>query len=377
MTARILNIVPWAILLVVGTQLTASPQKNDQTAELLTGKQLQEKLALAVSAWWSDGALKSRLTEFSQSQRVGLFLDRRVDSQRQVSLGLQDRTLEQLLWQVAEDHELAICRVDDFYYIGPSEPVARLPVIVDELGRETMRQRRKFKCNWNQKVGVSSGPVVNPQALLQSIGRDQGFQINGLESVPHDTWSRVELPPSRLTSTVQVLLTGFGKTFTRSEDGTVITVVDMPETVDAKREFERPAGLPGAEFRTLLSNLQREFPELNIRGRGKRISVSGDIERMRRLESRLVASQRPVGLDSGRKTYTLARTTEFRGTLLVTIAQQSSREIVLDPSLRSKLNERISIEANNDSLEELLFKVLSGSGLKAELAPGKLIISAK
>jgi hypothetical protein len=350
---------------------------NPQPTEFLTGSELETQNELAISAWWSKAELGNRLTAFSKSQRVGLFLDRRVNPQLPIELGLKDRTTEQVLWGVADQQNLGICRIADYYYFGPAATTAVLPTVVDELTGESVRRRKQHSVDWNQRVKLSMPPVVEPQWLLQQLAEEHKFEILGLDTLPYDTWAQFDLPATSLAITVQTLLTGFGKTYQRNSTGDQITIVDLSKLDSVKRNFSTPAGLSVREFKALVGTLEQQFPDLNFRYRSKRLTVTGDPEELARLEICLVAAQQARGIETGIKTYTLASTTEFRGSILKTIGQQTSREIQFPPEYQSVLNDRIKIEAKNNSLEELLFKVLSGTDLEARLAPGKLIIEPK
>ena len=367
------------ILLVALAWLPAMAQQDQSqpAREFLTGSELEKQNALAISAWWSKADLGYRLQTFSKTQRIGIFLDRRVDRQLPLALGLKDRTTEQVLWTVADQKNLGICQLGDFYFIGPRETAAKLPIVIDQLTRESIRQRKKYSVDWNQRVEFSMPPVVQPQTILQQLAADHGFQIAGLESLPHDTWARFELPATSLTIAVQTILSGFGKTIQRNATGDKITIVDLPAIDSAKREFTLPAGMSSEEFKTLADQLEQQFTKLKFRHRGKRLTVTGPPQELANVRSELVAKQQAIGVESGIKTYTLSPTTEFRGSILKSIGQQTSRQIDFPPDYQGLLNDRITIEAKNNSLEELLFKVLSGTDLEASLAPGRIIIEPK
>ncbi len=356
---------------------TAQQDQNQPAREFLTGSELEKQNALAISAWWSEADLDYRLRTFSKTQQVGIFLDRRVDRQLPLALGLKDRTTEQVLWTVADQQNLGICQLSDFYFIGPQETAAKLPIVIDQLTRESIRQRKKYTVDWNQRVEFSMPPVVQPQAILQQLASDHGFQIAGLESLPHDTWARFELPATSLTIAVQTILSGFGKSFQRNATGDQITIVDLPAIDAAKREFTLPVGISSGEFKTLADQLERQFTDLQFRYRGKRLTVTGPPLELAKVRSELVAAQQAKGVETGIKTYTLSPTTEFRGSILKSIGQQTSRQIDFPPAYQGLLNDRITIEAKNNSLEELLFKVLSDTDLEARLAPGRIIVEPK
>ena len=101
---------------------------KSKNTSFLTGKKLDRKSSQAFSFWWRDAELRDRLVAFSKTEDIAVMLDRRVDPGTTINLGIENRTLEQILWQVGSTAKIGVCRIEDCYYFGPVETTMVLPL---------------------------------------------------------------------------------------------------------------------------------------------------------------------------------------------------------------------------------------------------------
>lgn len=333
----------------------------------LTGGKLDRRNVKPLSVWWRDAQIRDRLTAFSANEAIAIVIDRRVDPGQLLNVGVENRTVEQFLWEVANVAGLGVCRFEDCYYVGPVETVAMLPILEAELKTMARKKVRRSSVGWTSRRPLQTGAIVEPQAILEELGRTNGFAISGLEQVPYDLWGGFSLPPTTLYARLQIVLASFNKTLEISSNGKTITIVDFPETKTATREF------PVAKRFSDAANLKRQFPDLKLTFRGKSIVAKGSPLELAKLKRELV---RRVKVEAGDEIVFTLKNEASRMTILRTIAANGNLELVLESGERSVLNEIIQIDVVKVSRGELIFKTLEGTGLRGKVEAGKLAIES-
>lgn len=332
----------------------------------LVGSKLDRRNLKPLSVWWRDAEIRERLMAFSANEAIAVVIDRRVDPGRLVNVGVENRTVEQFLWKVAEVSGLGVCRFEDCYYLGPVKTAALLPILEDELKTFAKKKvRSRSAVRWTSRRPMQTGMIVEPRAILEELGRESGFEIKGLEQIPYDLWAGLTLPPSSLYARVQIVLASFDKTFKISNDGKSITIIDFPSTKSPRREFAIKRKLLDAAVVT------QQFPALGIKFRGKSVLARGAPEELAKLKAELV---RRVKVEAGDEIVFTLKNEASRLTILRTIADNGNLELVLENGEQEDLVERIQIEVVKVSRGELIFKTLEGTGLRAKVEDGKLII---
>ena len=117
---------------------------DSNQVEFMTGKKLDRANSLEKSFWWKDAELRDRLKAFSDSNKIAVMLDRRIDPSTRVTLGVENRTIEQFFWQLSSAAEIGVCRIEDCYYFGPADTVVALPNAINILSRQAKKVRKPF-----------------------------------------------------------------------------------------------------------------------------------------------------------------------------------------------------------------------------------------
>ncbi len=201
-------------------------EKQAQT-EWLTGRKLDLHLQNPISATWKDSPVKSRLLNFARQQKVGIFVDRRIDTEQRINVSSRNVTFEQFLWKIAAQGNWGVCRLDDFFYVGPPETTAALPILWQQMKAETRRRASSFEVDWNQSSEFETEEIFIPAEALQQLGEEHGFAITDGKLV-HDVWQAVDLPNNSLDAQVALLLVGFDQWFSRSKNGKEVELIDFP-----------------------------------------------------------------------------------------------------------------------------------------------------
>ena len=326
----------------------------------------------AVSADWVQAPLGSQLRSFSSAQRVAVFLDRRIDPNQLVDLRSADLTLEQFLWSVADKFDLGVCEVENVFYLGPKEVAAVLPVLIDELTARVS----ECKATAVQKKAMASPYKLDepspfePIVAFRHIAELHQVKILDDSSLSMDLWRGTNLPEMPALVCMSLIVVGFDRWLDVKENGDV-SVVEFPKAATLTRSFKGNGNL-----KTLTEQLKKEFPQLRVNLERGAIQVSASPDELSDVGRWLVAQQRPTSSASSEKRFTL-KTMATRGNILGSIANQLSIKLRVDESLKSTLDERIEIDVNGVSLQDLLRKTLEGSNIDYLIQPGELKLSRR
>ncbi|MEL7500476.1 MAG: hypothetical protein AAFN77_22980 [Planctomycetota bacterium] len=360
-------------------ELLDSVATYPKPTKFITGRRLDLENEKPISVTWSEIDLRTRLLRFSRSRKIGLFLDRNIDSQSNVRLSMNDVTTDALLWRLASENGASICRVGNVYYLGPSDSVIVLPQRIDELKKETSTNRKNYKTSWHRTVSTITEPLVNPKELLNQMAQTHQFTIVNLEQIPDDLWQGFELPPLPLAEKLQIILTGFGKTFHRSSDGQSITLIDLEIPTTLSRRMSLPSGMAATEFDNLIKRCADQLDSLSTKRVGKRVDVSGDANEVLMFESRLVFQKKPKGVTSGngkksKDVFSLNQVTASRKAILNSVASQLSKQLEIAPSAVDLLNQRITIDVQDVTIDQLIKEVLRDTELVGQIEGERLRI---
>lgn len=343
------------------------PKLVDQT-EWLTGRTLDLQLRQPISASWTDSPIKSRLLNFARQQKIGIFVDRRIDTEKRISISSRDVSIEQFLWQIAEQGGLGICRLDDFFYFGPPETTATLPILWQQMKTETRKRSRDYEISWNKRGVYELDEIFSPAEQLRVLSQQHRFRVTG-DKLTHDLWLAIDLPAASLDAQVAILLIGFNHWFSRSRDGKEIVVFDFPEIERGQIQIG-----PLENARELIQALRKNHPKCKLAVNGKTLRATGNPGELTEVRADVVRANEQPNVKVGEQRFTLT-TKAARGSILATVAQQTGSKLEFDPELAAALQIHITVELTNVTLDELLRAVLDGTGGKYTLANGKLTIS--
>ena len=336
-----------------------------QKAKYLTGQKLDRRKLQPLSLWWKDAGLRDRLKAFSETQNIAIMLDRRVDPNTIVNLGIENRTVEQIFLRISAPANIGVCRIEDCYYFGPVDTTIALPIAMDTLFRQAKKVARRSKVKWTVKRPVRTGPIVATKSLIEAVATKHGFTVNGLEELPHDLWYSVSLPPTSVLGQIQLMLAGFDKTFEIDPDGKSITIIDFPKIESARRIF------PVAKRPANMKELTAQFQDLKLSYRSKTLTASGPPQQLALLEAALIEQVKPR--TNQKENFTLNTQAE-RLHILKTIAQTSKLELVLGDIPPAELSDRIKINVTKVTQSELIFETLKESRFTAKVVEGKLVV---
>ena len=376
--------MPWLMIVTV-VSITSLSQSSHFASQLLgqdkkTGitwlgnEELTERNSLPISVMWRDAALKDRLMRFSQNQKVAIFLDRRVDPSTLINITSNNVTIEQFLLEIAKQADLGICRIENIYYLGPKETADSLAYTSELMLKAANKFGKRTQLRWNKNESLLTESIIEPRQLLADIAKSNAIKIEGLNDLPHDLWSGLDLPVSSMACRISLLLAGFEKSFRFKGTGKTIEIVDFKPETQVIQTFDNISDAP-----SLSKILKKEFKSLKFSTRRNQISISGAPDLVGLARVRVIESQKPEMVAGSTTTFSLT-TRAQRGAIFATAAQRSQLKFSYDKTnsnISKALKEPVAIQAVNASLGELLEMTLKGSPLNFEVTDTEIIVSAK
>jgi len=364
--------IGFMILTIVAT---SPPPKAHDSFDWHTGGRFRQQLESTIGLTWSENPLRPAVTNLARSQRVAIFLDRRVDPSVRINLAVADGSLDQALRKLAGSLNLEVSYLDPVVYIGPSYVAIRLATVAANRREDVGRLKPAAQSPWLRVTSWSWQRLATPRDLINELARETGCRIVNVEEVPHDLWPAADLPPMQAADRLSLLLAGFSLTYELSQDGTAVRFISLPEEVSLQR-FYRPQGdIPKA-----VQRLAETFPLTKVERFGLRLRVSGtheDHEQIRRwLRAQTPRAQTPRRTNDpvDKKRFTLEIISVPAETVMKTVAKQLNLSLKVAPEVAAALEKRVSFRVEEVKLEELLHEALDPIHLRFRLEDGTLEI---
>ncbi len=320
------------VLLVLVSPLFAQPTGSSAAWE----KQVRIK--------FSGSELREAVRRFAESQKVGFFLDRRVDPNQPLEFESSNRSVEETFFRLAESLDLGFCIIGSVGYLGPKEAALKmqklLPIQQERCAQLPPRLGRLFSepVDWNIRR------LEPPRDLLQKFAEERGLRWTNLDRLPHDLWPELQLEHLSFGEFVSLVLIGFDRTYTFSPERMQLTIIEFPENWGA--------ALPPA---TNGSSTRRESNRKEEKT-GKDVPLS-------------------------KKRFTIQVREQSAGDLLRTFAERLDLKLKIDEdSLRKKgisLETKVSLDLQEATANELFRAVLQPIDCKFVLKGKTLEVSAK
>jgi len=356
---------------VLATSFSATAQAVEP--EWLTGPALEKRLSTPLSVSRSSLTLRQKLANLSRVQQFAVLIDRRIDPDQAVDVNLNDVALREGLARIAAACDAAVCQFGPVTYVGPPDAVDRLRTLAalrrEDVGQlaasASSRQMAAMRpWQWND--------FATPRELLRRLADEAAIEIREADRIPHDLWAAGDLPPLRWADRMTLLLVQFDLTFSIEPSSGGIVLEPIPDDVFIERNYE---ATPRPEEQ--IARWTQRAPDAEIRMRGDRILVRGRLEDHERLRA-VETSQEPISPAPAVEVYSLT----FRELRLESVLGQLAsklglrlefdREAIRTAGLST--DHRVSVDAHNVSIEELLDAIVDGTGLICEREKGVLRI---
>ena len=351
-----------------------TPVLTRATSDFLTGREFEEALAKSISLAWQGQNLRDGLRQLSETRSVSILLDRRIDPGQQLTLQIQNVSLQSLLNLIATEVRADISILGNVVYVGPVEVTSRLRTIEEIVASQLVSNR-------STTIGVDTSPatrrsfellerqtlvwpdLTTPRELIEEVGRRYTLKIEAAERVPHDLWGQATVPSGTSSQLLLAVLAQFNLSFEWIESRDGIRIVNMPVDPRIERQFILKRGTE----QSILAELERRLPNLERQIAGRRISVVGTVEQIESVEELIFPerrqenprpNQRMVG--GGVTIFTFKATAPLEAFMKTLEAQagftfQYDLEVFMQAGIR--LDQQILIEAKELTAQEVFEKM--------------------
>ncbi|HLA83162.1 MAG TPA: hypothetical protein VJL29_00075 [Thermoguttaceae bacterium] len=318
-------------------------------------RSVHKSLNAPVGVVWSKVPLRRALTDLGVSQGVAVWLDRRVDPDRRISLVANGLPLKDALAQAAKDQGLDICLFHGVVYLGQPPVAARLKS-VGELRRQEVRNRPATVRRFLREEPMTWDDLTAPRELLTHLAEENNLRIDNLDRVVHDLWPAFESPPMTLVDRLTLLLASLDLTFEIDDHGERIRLVPMPRNVAPTPPYTNGIG---PEERAIPPKSGQPSARRNARTPGGS-SEGPALDRLR--VKRVKFKDQPLKA--------VVRQLAAQLKLRLLFDEDAARRAGIDP------NQRISLEREDVSIHELFQAVLEPAGLTFQIRGSMLQIDA-
>lgn len=336
-----------------------------------TDAELEKFLDTDAGITWSETPLRQGLQHLMQSQKICIFLDRRIDPGQNTGISVQNVSWHEIFRHIALQVGADTCRLDSIVYLGPPTAIQKLPTLA-AVKRQQARQLdpsvtrhlfRSTRWQWPERT--------TPRELLERAAKAANFSVNNLDIMPHDLWPAVELPPTNIVDFLTLVTAGFNLSFEFVAEGNLIHLVPVPaqiylsETYPAVKNSERQV----LRFRQIA-------PTATFEIHADRIIVVGswqDHQQIRRLFAGRTKRTATAHLE---KRYDLH--VEAPGEqLLMTVATQLGLKLELDTLAQERLESRIRIDVTQGTVNQLLDAILSPLNIEFKIVDEILYVEGQ
>jgi len=342
--------------------------------ELLVEAEFERALGHSISATWNNMRLRGIARRITENRRIAVLLDRRLDPSRELELEINNKTVRQVLEQVADEVSARISVSPSTVYVGPERPAEVLRTLIAlrtaELFDSTVGADpgRRFELGTRQTLHWND--LDSPAQLIRTIAEAYSLEVAGVEQIPHDLWAGATLPAVSAAEALSLILIQFDLTFAWTSGGAGIRIVPVPEEVSLERDYVIRRLSPGEVTR----RLEDEFPGLQTQVQRRQLIVRGTLEQHEAVERllnprpRTATNQRSAESQPlSQQKFTL-RTKAVPAIALLRALEDKDIDLEYDAAKLAAagidLEQGIDLDVSNASAEEFFKTICEPLGLK-------------
>jgi len=363
---RRLSMLPLTRIVLGGFVFLSGFASAQEIPKWKTGAAFTQQLKDSVNVDWHDRPLREGLRRLSQTYGVAVFLDRRIDPDRQITASIHDQPLEQFLRTIARSGQAEISLVGPVVYCGPPDAAKELATLAALRRQDASKLNVGAKARLLKAAGWQWEELAQPRTLLQDLSKQGDVKFENPEAVPLDVWPAVSLPPLPWVDRVTLLLFGFNLTYELNSDGTTAKLIPIPKSLVLEKRYTPRGGV-----NELAAQLRRVMPDAQIRVEQNQLVVAArqeDHDKIDRLLTGQSVSVPKPSKGGGEKLYTIKVPSQPAGNVIQTIANKLGKQARFSPAVAEKLRQPIDLDVKDATLDGLLEKTLKPLGLTFRLS---------
>ncbi|GDY06871.1 hypothetical protein LBMAG52_03570 [Planctomycetia bacterium] len=342
-------------------------------AEPLAGKPFEAALDQKIGRAWSgqDGhTLRDVVRQLSDSQRISIVLDRRIDPTQSIELTLPPTPLRDIVSALAGKVDGGMSVIGNVVYVGPRDSAKKLRTLVE------LRNSDRSKLTWrNRPTSLTQTKTFlwqnldRPRDMLKEVADKFKIEIDGLDQRPHDLWAKTSLPQVTATEALSLLLVQFDSTFEFVSDRAAIRIVSIPEQVLIERSYPVLANSP-----VILDAARKQFPDVELEQSGAKLIARGTVERQTEIAAWLKPgnqkTSKPPDKPLSERRFTVKQRNAALGDVIKTFTDYGVK-IEYDPKPFAdagiSLDQKIDIDVKDVSAETLFRKLCEPLGIEVTI----------
>lgn len=324
-----------------------------------TGEDFRRQLESTIGFQWEKSPIREGLRGLAANQRVAIWLDRRVDPEYEVDLAVSDSTLDESLQRIGSSIGGGVSYVGSVAYLGSPSVTAKLATFAAMRRDEVKLLPTASKIRFAEENIWTWEALATPRELLSELARQANTEVVNINLIPHDLWPAGDWPAMQLTDRMTLLLAGFDLTFDIARDGTAIRLTPMPAEAVMERSYAPRGSLNSAE-----AAVAAAFPGVAVKKAAARLAVTGTYEEHEAID-RLLRGEpvRRVETTPGSKRFDLRVENQPIGAIIKAVADREKLLLRVEPPLQAKLQQLISLDVKQLTLDELLDSALKSTGI--------------
>ena len=360
------NITVATILLTVGITTVSS----GQSTKWLSGAEFETRLKAPVTSTWKQ-PLRDIVRSLRTNLGICIFTDRRIDPEQSIELQVEALSLEQTLRRLALLANADLSFIRNVIYLGPQDTTNLLATVAEIQAQNLRTARMTIQPALFRPTSISWKRPAQPVTILTEDANLLKLTYSNPKEIPFDLWDSGELTALPFAYRTTILLAGFGKTF-QFTDNSTLQVIDFPQQSTYQTTINRRVSPSN------LARVRKQFPTLKINDNAEKLTVQGRWEEVNQLKRLLntgtTTTTKPA--TPARQVYTLTVENQPVQAIVQAIAQQEKLKINASEQAQQLWARRVSIEAKQLSLEQLLSTVAGKAMLTFKIEKEILTIDA-
>jgi hypothetical protein len=316
-----------------------------------------------ITATWQGIDLRQAADRLAQSQRLCVWLDRRVDPSTPIAITATNSTLGEVLDQLTEQADAGWVREGDLIYVGPTESVREFRTLLAIAREQNKQVTPGVRKQIERRVVMDIPRLAEPRRLVEQLAEQAGVRVENLDAVPHDLWPRKELPAMTVGEHLALVLVGFDLGWRPETQSKSIRLVPIERPVMLEKTYDRRqlAAAPDSDAKTAA---------LAKAGSAARVTIAATAEEHDALRGRTGSPRpEPKKLAAGKQVYSLRAQDQPAGAVLEQLAKQLGKKLDASDEVRQsdRWTQRVSFEVQEADLAELIEAIAKPAGLSAQV----------
>lgn len=339
----------------------ATPSLADSADAILCppSSEVAAKLQQRVTVQWQNVPLRQALNRLSQSQRLCIWIDRRVDPSQEVTLTMRDVPLAKLIEEVVQQIEGGFVATGDLLYVGPPDIVRDLRTLLAIRRTEIEQLPRATQARLLRRNNTGLPRLTDSRAVVRQLTEAAGVALENPAALPHDLWPALQLTTMAVADQLSIVLAGFDLAWELDDAGRTMTIVPIERPVILRRLYsqEQIAKLPAEHLQGVEIVAGRNRDQVGIAARA---------------ETHELLSGRPRSngkrrQKADRQVFSLRVEQQPVGKIVEQIAAQLGKQVELRMEAKSAFDKRVSFDVREATLDALLEAACRPAGLQAEI----------